>query len=316
MATPRKRREQKARSIEQPPAPCSIRGFECAPGFGNYPRTGSLLKQCLEIKFHNGWRVPSKEPVEWDFRDIKSVEEARMAASWEYAREAEWIYDERAKNFARFTLENRDPSLGFRDEKDFRPWLENLTTCNPFLLAMSLCENSPAYHVAITIAGLWPVPWAGKPRKGCPRNAFFPLHLPIIRSLDPSDPAPPPPFGGPIRHHKIEINWAASKKDIEAAFKLWVRTERPDDEIPTHDKRGKSEKDVFTTLKRLAAYRLQKAGLKYPEAQLQIKKYRADNPRGPHPDVFPKYESEGSWSTAIKCATELLTERFSEISIL
>ena len=288
MPAPRKRKPQ---SRQAEPSPPVLRGFVCAPNFGPWDKIGPRRALYFAAEFRNGRRVPGIALCEWDFRGIATAEEAREAVLYEYAREVEWIYDYHAEFFALVTHPEGSTEAKHAAENFKSRWTINGGSPDP--LFGQLQGNV-----------FFPLPWMTLEDRRPPTIG----RGTGIRSLTPADfkePAGSPRLG----RHALQIDWSVPRSRLVSAFKKWMRENRPKD-VRERKQSGTDPKDIFAKLKRLAAYRLKRAGLSRSKALELIREETHAVPASNSFDVLPNYSSEGRWSSSAKEAAEYLTRWF------
>jgi hypothetical protein len=293
------KRKPKANRAE--PAAPVLRGFVCAPNFGPWDEIGPPRVPYFQAEFRDGRRVPGIEPCEWDFRAIRNPREATDAVLWEYAREVEWVYDLYAEWFASCTHPESSAEHIF---------IERWTIDGVFW-------EPPLSQITCALKH-FPIPWLELPEAERTPHPDNPSRG--IRTLIPGDFLFLLKYKWKTRVHALQIDWSMPRSRLAAAFKNWMRENRPKD-VCERKRSGTDAKDAFAKLKRLAAYRLKRAGLSRSKALELIREHthalRASNPF----DVLPCYSSEGRWSSSAKEAAESLERwmpdpRAGEIPIL
>ena len=274
------------------PAPC-LRGFECAPNFSEWDEIGSLRAPYFAAEFRAGWRVPTAAPEEWDFRRIASVEEAREALLYEYAREAEWLYDYHAEFFAALTHPEGSDAAKRAGAAFGERWKTTDGGCPDPLFG-----QMQGYT-------FFPVPWMLLEDRRPPTVSTGTG----IHSFPPEEFAMRSNWKRSHRVHAIEIDWSLPPTRLRAAFDKWMTENRPRD-VRVQKQSGKDPKDIFAKLKALAAYRLKRAGLSRSRAQAAVEARMKAEPIETSFSVLPLYSSEGRWATDTKQVATTLARFF------
>lgn len=270
-------RNSKAQSI-------SLRGFSCSSGFGGIRELYAKVSPFFDATFEAGFRVPSVDPQEWDFRKVRTPEEARECFLYECAREVEWLYDLRAQFAAAcsFPKGSRMGNEALQRFVESWPKKEGLYCPDPLLGMQGHAANLP-----------FPYPWmlyeeelraTGKMSE--PRGI---VSIPPASIQDASE-------WGSYRIHSVDIDWSLPPSALWKAFKAWEKEQRPPD-IKISQQRGRDPKDIFTKLKMLAAYRLRRAGLSRTRAQELIEDREKTAPLETECTILPRYSSDGRWAT-------------------
>ena len=270
-----------------------LRGFECAPNFGRWDEIVKLRAPHFAAVFRDGWRVPTAKPIEWDFRLISSVEEAREATLYEYAREIEWVYDFHAEFLACLTYPKGSDDARLALSRFGERWKTSDGGCPDPLFT--------------TMQGMtfFPVPWTRlkdrrPPTVKCGTGIY---------SLSPDEFAVRSTWKGKFRTHAIEIDWSLPITALRKAFDKWMLENRPKD-VHVQKQSGKDPKDIFAKLKALAAYRLKRAGFSRSRAQSEIKARMEAAPMETSFAVLPLYSSDGRWATDTKQVAIILAKCF------
>ena len=262
-----------------------LRGIECAPNFGKWDEIGKFRAPYFAAEFRDGWRVPTVKPEEWDFRLIASVEEAQQAMLYEYAREAEWVYDYHAGFLASLTHPKGSDAAQLASAEFGERWKTADGGC-----------PDPLFIIEQGIM-FFPVPWALLEAEY--RRLPTVKHGIGIHSLSAEEFAERSAWKGNYRTHAIEIDWSLPTTALRKAFDKWILTNRPT-EIRVRKRNGQDPKDIFAKLKALAAYRLKRAGFSRSRAQSEIKARMEAAPMDTPFAVLPLYSSEGRWATDTK----------------
>jgi hypothetical protein len=206
--------------------------------------------------------LPPKQ--EWDFRgvDDSALEQATI---WEYARTSDKV-----RRFA--------PQWQ-RDIAANKPWPDYMPN-NALFPLYEVMEERPDF----------PAPWTANPIR-YESNPFF--------SSVRCTPFPKRTPRVPLSGYHLHITWSGhSTEQIVKDMTRWIREESK--KHSTHRPRGKTAQAGVDPLKWLAAYRISKAGLTFPEAQVALEQHANDYRLTPH------FKDKSSWSDAIRHAKQKL----------
>jgi hypothetical protein len=244
--------------------------------------------------FKNGLRVPEQIGSEWDFRFVKTVEEARDIAFYEYAREVEWIYDYHAEWLSLITKFGKSQPARKATAEFRQKWDDPEGYCSdPFLLSITGHWMEPVF----------PIPAAEVPFEI--RGDAKTTKNDGVINVDLTGNSSGSRTTDSHRVHAVKIDWSLPNSQLETALARWLREMRPHDVQIRTATRGKRIRRPFELLKWLAASRLAASGVSFSQAVPLI--------RAAHHDgcgVLPLFASQGAWATAVKKARSLVVSIF------